>query len=363
MVSHPEKQVEPPAAEAEMRLSLENQSRVAEALHEYAEAMVVAFAKLSEVQRALQAGGLDWIDDAMPLSRALLAGFGEAHKIAKGIADDKRVSLETHRKTLAACEADLAASDAAAEELQRYNNKLDQLSTDEVRKGNNQRAVARLTRNREKMREAANVASIKHTRAFDSLQACASRADDLCVLACDVLAGTAEALRSAAAHVGGHDPSPGEAARHNEAPALAAVAEDDAPYSPFSPCFAQRAPAFSGGYVSAPLLADGCQRRGSTTSSTTTDYVEESARAASQASAARTPDECGSLVSEAPPSPGAPWARGAGLGASREAQWPPLHSAPAPPMPQKPELPGVDNPFDLDVVEEEAKRVAYWPMF
>jgi len=416
MVSKPERQVEPPAAEAEMRLSLENQSRVARALHEYADAMVVAFGKLSELQQALQVGGLEWVDDALPLSRALLAGFGEAHKIVKGVADDKRVSLETHRRTLAACETDLAASDAAAEELQRYSNKMDQLSTDEVRKGNNQRAVVKLTRNREKMRDAANVASVKHTRAFDSLQACASRADDLCLLACDVLAGTATALRSAAAHVGGQASSPSKAAaqlneaprgtsasvagpttsaskvaqQYGEAPLLAAVAEEDGAYSPF----------FKGGNASAAPIAGGAPAPGwqrhphaGAWSSATTEYT-----GASEASAARTPDECGSLVSEAPPSPSAPWSRGTDLGARealpaqgtpfaqldttgdglvQRAEWhqgartaprrqaprPPSHSAPAPPMPQKPELPGADNPFDFDAFEVEAKRAAYVPLF
>jgi len=219
----------------EQREDLKWQQHLASTVRQYTDAVTGAFEALARVHDALDVSGFaeETVAGTAPLAESLRRGLLDAHSVVCRTAANTRDALESLHATLVACAEDISKADTAALELQRYTQKVETLADDEreeeLRLANDEsygvtpercllppasnkqhdKAHARLDRNREKLQAAAQAATLAKTRASDSLRACMLRRDELCRLVRVAVDGTAEALRSAASHLGvSHSVSP-----------------------------------------------------------------------------------------------------------------------------------------------------------
>lgn len=192
-------------SERSLRRGLELQSRLADALLGYAEAVAGAFEALLRAHSALEEEGVFQVDEAAAIAKALLQGFRDAHAVAHRMAEGVRVPLEAHRATLVSCSDDIAKADVAEAEVAHYQEKVNSLEDAAKRQMSvSSRAEGRLSRNRDKLQNAKHSASVAQGCAQDAMSNCLSRQANLCHFALKAVASTAEAIRSAAARL---DPS------------------------------------------------------------------------------------------------------------------------------------------------------------
>jgi len=219
----------------EQREDLKWQQHLASTVRQYTDAVTGAFEALARVHDALDVSGFaeETVAGTAPLAESLRRGLLDAHSVVCRTAANTRDALESLHATLVACAEDIIKADTAALEFQRYTQKVETLADDEreaeLRLANDEsygvtprrcllppasnkqhdKAHARLDRNRGKLQAAAQAATLAQTRASDSLRACMLRRGELCRLVRVAVDGTAEALRSAASHLGvSHSASP-----------------------------------------------------------------------------------------------------------------------------------------------------------
>mmetsp|Transcript_101119 Transcript_101119/g.286618 ORF Transcript_101119/g.286618 Transcript_101119/m.286618 type:complete len:436 (+) Transcript_101119:115-1422(+) len=185
--------------ETELRQGLDWQRRVADALPGYAEAVACAFEQLACAHQALDEGCIGGVgEDINAMAKSLLRGLQEAHAATRAMAEKMRIPLETHRATLSACADDLARADVAVNEALRYEDKVNSLASDDEENPVSPKAEAKVERNRAKLQQATNVASVAQTRAHDSLHSCIARKGILCRIAREVVQCTAGVISGAA---------------------------------------------------------------------------------------------------------------------------------------------------------------------
>lgn len=190
------------APEAELRKATAWQQNLVEALTTYGDVVAGAFAALAAAHEALQAAGIAEAEGAGPLAQELSSNLRAAHVVACRAKDSAKLPLETTSVALASCLNDVKSADAATGELRRYSSKFEMLADedhDRRQLGRTTRSSSRtrLQRNRSKLQNAADAASVARSKALDLLRSQDSQRGRVCQLAGQMVMSTLGALRRA----------------------------------------------------------------------------------------------------------------------------------------------------------------------
>lgn len=241
------------ALESEGRADLEWQRTLVDSLLNYVGAISMAFDAMHQAHAALEAGGIDDVESAAPLARALFNALREASSVIREDVDKHRGPLEMFQAGLLQYAEDVKQADLACFEFQRYTGKVEGLTGAAKAKAEvSKKAQTHLDRNNDKLIGAERSANIAHAKAVDSLSHCKQRRNHLCNLAGHIVSLGSAAFRSVAGSVQATPTSPGAS---SEYPA------DNNPFEEEVPCgFSER-------------LAGLCATPGHTSHSTTSSPV------------------------------------------------------------------------------------------
>lgn len=186
--------------EQEMRDCLEWQRRLVNGVLMYSTNIPAALDSLARANEELEAAGIGAAEDVGPAAKLLFAGTLEARRAVAEFVASVKSPLETYRGILDACVEDLYEADRADADMRRYAQKVGKLTGEGDSEGDRDpepacaRHQARVDRNRVKLQLAVQRASVRKTRAEDTLKICVERRSRLCSLAQKVVVGMAEAL-------------------------------------------------------------------------------------------------------------------------------------------------------------------------
>lgn len=182
-----------PEHERQLREDLAWQQTFARALLAYAQAMSAGFSALARAQEALaEAGAHEVAAEAEQLSR----GLARALQRIQQDSESAKLKLETHLAGLNTCAGSLAKADEAAAFLSHYEEKVGTLEEESERKVQPAATLqTKLSRNREKLQQAALAAEISQTLAQEALDRSTNQRGKLCQLAHGVLACMIDAFR------------------------------------------------------------------------------------------------------------------------------------------------------------------------
>eukprot|EP00930_Biecheleria_cincta_P041903 TRINITY_DN28802_c0_g1_i1.p1 TRINITY_DN28802_c0_g1~~TRINITY_DN28802_c0_g1_i1.p1 ORF type:complete len:355 (-),score=107.86 TRINITY_DN28802_c0_g1_i1:93-1157(-) len=182
-----------PEHERQLREDVAWQQTFARALLAYAQAMGAGFSALARAQEALaEAGAHEVVAEAEKLSRGLTRALQRIQQDS----ESAKLKLETHLAGLNACVVSLAKADEASALLRHYEEKVGTLEEESERKIQPAATLqTKLSRNKEKLQQAAHAADISQTLAQEALDRSAKQRGKLCQLAHGVLACMVDAFR------------------------------------------------------------------------------------------------------------------------------------------------------------------------
>lgn len=210
-----------PAAEAKVRAGIKWQKEMADLLNGYLDTIGRAFEELVLIHQQLDEKGFGQVDGAGAVAKGLLTGLREAFVAVSKSVEASRPPVERHLGTLEACLEDVALADGAEADRRHYCEKVEALSQGSA----SPKELAKLERNRGKLRQAETAAGKAQARAQESLRNMEARRETFCTLASDVVSSTLLALKASTARVSTTSGPEVDAASHVSQP-------KPAPYSP-----------------------------------------------------------------------------------------------------------------------------------